>query len=63
LRGTECENKRAAGVAGKKGATWQIAGDRFLFQVPGVARFLLRGGREILFEAAPGAGRWKRHAA
>ena len=40
--------------ASKKGATWQIAGDRFLFQVPGVARFLLRGGREILFEAAPG---------
>lgn len=36
--------------AAKKGATWQIAGDRFLIQVPGVARFLLSGGREILFE-------------
>lgn len=40
--------------ATKKGATWQIAGDRFLFQVPDVARFLLSGGREIVFEAAPG---------
>ena len=40
--------------ATKKGATWQISGDRFLFQVPDVARFLLSGGREIVFEAAPG---------
>ncbi len=40
--------------AAKKGATWQIAGDRFLFQVPDVARFLLSGGREIIFEPAPG---------
>ena len=40
--------------ASKKGATWQIAGDRFLFQVPGVARFLLSGGREIIFEATAG---------
>ena len=40
--------------AGKQGVTWQIAGDRFLFQVPGVARFLLSGGREILFEPASG---------
>jgi len=40
--------------ATKKGATWQIAGDRFLFQVPGVARFLLSGGREIVFETAAG---------
>ena len=38
----------------KRGVTWQIAGDRFLFQVPGVARFLLSGGREILFEPASG---------
>jgi hypothetical protein len=38
-----------------RGATWQIDGDRFLFQVPDVARFLLSGGREILFEPAPGA--------
>jgi len=40
--------------ATKRGATWQIAGDRFLLQVPNVARFLLRGGREIMFEPAPG---------
>jgi len=40
--------------AAKKGVTWQIAGDRFLFQVPDVARFLLSGGREIIFEPAPG---------
>jgi hypothetical protein len=40
--------------ADKKGVTWQIAGDRFLFQVPGVARFLLSAGREILFEPASG---------
>jgi hypothetical protein len=40
--------------ASKKGVTWQIAGDRFLFQVPGVARFLLSAGREILFEPASG---------
>jgi hypothetical protein len=37
-----------------RGATWQIAGKRFLFQVPGVARFLLSGGNEIVFEPAPG---------
>ncbi len=41
--------------AANKGVTWQIAGDRFLFQVPRIARFLLSGGREILFEPAPGA--------
>jgi hypothetical protein len=40
--------------ASKKGVTWQIAGDRFLFHVPGVARFLLSAGREILFEPASG---------
>jgi len=40
--------------AAKKGTTWQIAADRFLFQVPGVARFLLSGGREIQFETAAG---------
>jgi len=39
--------------ATKKGATWQIASERFLFQVPDVARFLLTGGREILVEPAP----------
>ena len=40
--------------ASARGATWEIAGDRFLFRVPDVARFLLTGGREILFEAASG---------
>jgi len=43
--------------AAKKGATWQIAGRRFLFEVPGVARFLLSDGRDIVFEAAAGAER------
>ena len=32
------------------GATWQIAGERFLLRVPAVARFLLNAGREIVFE-------------
>jgi len=40
--------------ASARGATWEIAGDKFLFRVPDVARFLLGGGREITFEAAPG---------
>lgn len=40
--------------ASAHGATWEIADDKFLFRVPDVARFLLSGGREILFEAAPG---------
>ena len=39
--------------ASNKGVTWQIAGERFLFQVPGVARFLLTAGREIAFEPEP----------
>jgi hypothetical protein len=37
-----------------RGPTWEIAGDRFLFRVPAVARFLLSGGREIVFEATAG---------
>ena len=36
--------------ASAAGATWQIAGDRFLLRIPGVARFLLSAGREIAFE-------------
>ena len=32
------------------GPTWWIAGDSFLIRVPGVARFLLTGGRDIVFE-------------
>jgi hypothetical protein len=41
--------------AEKLGPTWQIAGEQFLLHVPKVARFLLRDGREITFEAEPGA--------
>jgi hypothetical protein len=40
--------------ATKRGATSQIDGGRFLFHVPSVARFLLSGGREIIFEPAAG---------
>jgi HPr Serine kinase C-terminal domain len=36
------------------GPTWQIAGKQFLLRVPSVARFLLRDGQEIAFEAEPG---------
>lgn len=32
------------------GPTWEIAGDQLLLRIPGVARFLLEGGREIIFE-------------
>jgi hypothetical protein len=35
------------------GPTWQLAGERFLLTIPDIARFLLSGGREIAFEAAP----------
>ena len=40
--------------ATRSGVTWQIAGDKLLFNLPKVARFLLSGGREIAYEAAPG---------
>jgi ABC-type multidrug transport system fused ATPase/permease subunit len=40
--------------ASARGPTWQIAGDRFLFRIPEVARFLLVGGREVVFETAAG---------
>lgn len=36
------------------GPTWEIAGDRFLLCVPGIARFLLTGGSEIAVEAETG---------
>lgn len=36
------------------GPTWEIAGDRFLFRIPDVARFLLTGGREVVLETAAG---------
>ena len=44
----------ALAQASARGPTWEIAGDRFLFRVPHVARFLLSGGHEIMFEAAAG---------
>ncbi|HEY1796176.1 MAG TPA: hypothetical protein VGG57_08650 [Stellaceae bacterium] len=36
------------------GPTWQIAGDRFWLRIPGIARFLLTGGREIAVEVEGG---------
>lgn len=41
--------------ASSKGPTWEIAGERFLLRIPGIARFLLSGGREIDFELEDGA--------
>jgi hypothetical protein len=32
-----------------KGPTWQAGPDQFLLHIPGIARFLLTGGREIAF--------------
>ncbi len=32
------------------GPTWRLAGDLFLLRIPGIARFLLRGGREVMCE-------------
>lgn len=37
------------------GPTWEIAGEHFLLRVPGVARFLLIGGRTVFFEMEPDA--------
>jgi hypothetical protein len=31
------------------GPTWEMAGDRFLLRIPGIARFLLTGGRVLAF--------------
>jgi hypothetical protein len=36
------------------GPTWQIAGDRFLLCIPGIARFLMTGGCEIAVETENG---------
>ncbi len=36
------------------GPTWRLADDAFLIRVPGVARFMLKGGREITFEVEDG---------
>jgi len=41
--------------ASVRGPTWEIAGDKFLLNVPDVARYLLEGGREIVVEPAVGA--------
>jgi len=32
------------------GPTWEMAGDQLLLRIPGVARFLLQAGRDIIFE-------------
>jgi hypothetical protein len=37
------------------GPNWQIAGDRFLIEVPGVVRMLLTGGSDLRYEIAEGA--------
>ncbi|HVH80875.1 MAG TPA: hypothetical protein VM782_15875 [Stellaceae bacterium] len=36
--------------AEKVGPTWQLAGERFLLRIPGIARFLLTGGQQIAFQ-------------
>ena len=40
--------------ASASGPTWQMAGDRFLLRVPGIAGFLLEAGRDITIEAENG---------
>jgi hypothetical protein len=45
----------ALAAASASGPTWQIAGKQFLMRIPGVARFLLTGGREIVFAAELGS--------
>lgn len=36
------------------GPTWELGDDCFLLRIPGIARFLLRGGRSITVAAEPG---------
>lgn len=36
-----------------RGPSWEIAGDRFLLQIPGLARFLMTAGREITYQPEP----------
>ncbi len=37
-----------------KGPNWTMAGDRFLLRLPGIARFLISAGREIVIETVAG---------
>jgi hypothetical protein len=39
---------------GATGPTWAMAGDKFLLRLPGIARFLLSGGRAIAFAPEDG---------
>jgi len=48
---------RALSTGGMSGPDWQMAGESFLLRVPKVARFLVRGGREITVNLEPGATR------
>lgn len=41
--------------ATRQGPTWQLASDRLLLTVPGIARFLISSGRDIAVEAEPEA--------
>lgn len=41
--------------AGAEGPTWEMAGENFLLRIPGIARFLVRSGREITVAAEPGS--------
>lgn len=41
--------------AASSGPTWAMGPDRFLLQIPGVARFLLSGGRTIDYQPEPDA--------
>jgi hypothetical protein len=38
------------------GPTWAMGPDQFLLRIPGIARFLLTGGRAIAYELEPAAG-------
>lgn len=42
---------KALDGASRIGSTWQVAEARFLFHVPGVARYLITAGREIVMDA------------
>ena len=44
----ELENSQSIGM------TWQLSGEHFLLRMPGIARFLLTSGREIVFEVEGG---------